>query len=190
MFAGPSSSDRFGMQSREKEKRDGCGQHADSHRPGGGCHWGIRLCSRALTAADVSMRRTPIACCVPESSPAHSAIFGARATLVGSSRMPQGLATGTHLGRGATAIGRPIRMDEEPLLAGSGRIFMRDPTRGGLATVAHELARAAGVTVHLSEDQNSSSARCPANAVSTTTWSAPVRTLQSVRRAVRAVAAH
>ena len=81
-------------------------------------------------------------------------------------------------------------MDEGPLLAGSGRIFMRDPTRGGLATVAHELARAAGVTVHLSEDQNSSSARCPANAVSTTTWSAPVRTLQSVRRAVRAVAAH
>ena len=31
--------------------------------------------------------------------------------------------------------------------------FMRDPTRGGLATVAHELARATGLTVHLSEAQ-------------------------------------
>ncbi|MGO9949750.1 MAG: hydrogenase expression/formation protein HypE [Steroidobacteraceae bacterium] len=31
--------------------------------------------------------------------------------------------------------------------------FMRDPTRGGLATVAHELARAAKLTVHLSEAQ-------------------------------------
>lgn len=29
--------------------------------------------------------------------------------------------------------------------------FMRDPTRGGLATVAHELARATGLTVRLSE---------------------------------------
>jgi hydrogenase expression/formation protein HypE len=28
---------------------------------------------------------------------------------------------------------------------------MRDPTRGGLATVAHELARATGLTVRLSE---------------------------------------
>jgi hydrogenase expression/formation protein HypE len=31
--------------------------------------------------------------------------------------------------------------------------FMRDPTRGGLATVAHELARATGLTVRLSEAQ-------------------------------------
>jgi hydrogenase expression/formation protein HypE len=31
--------------------------------------------------------------------------------------------------------------------------FMRDPTRGGLATVAHELARATRLTVHLSEAQ-------------------------------------
>jgi hydrogenase expression/formation protein HypE len=33
----------------------------------------------------------------------------------------------------------------------SGLRFMRDPTRGGLATVAHEIARAAGCTVLLSE---------------------------------------
>jgi hydrogenase expression/formation protein HypE len=31
--------------------------------------------------------------------------------------------------------------------------FMRDPTRGGIATVAHELARAAGLTVRLLEGQ-------------------------------------
>ncbi len=31
--------------------------------------------------------------------------------------------------------------------------FMRDPTRGGLATVAHEIARATGLTVRLSEAQ-------------------------------------
>jgi hydrogenase expression/formation protein HypE len=30
--------------------------------------------------------------------------------------------------------------------------FMRDPTRGGIATVAHEIAHAAGVTVRLRED--------------------------------------
>lgn len=30
---------------------------------------------------------------------------------------------------------------------------MRDPTRGGLATVAHELARATSLCVHLSETQ-------------------------------------
>jgi hydrogenase expression/formation protein HypE len=29
--------------------------------------------------------------------------------------------------------------------------FMRDPTRGGLATVAHEIARASGMTVHLQQ---------------------------------------
>ena len=33
----------------------------------------------------------------------------------------------------------------------AGLRFMRDPTRGGLATVAHEIAHAAGVTVRLSE---------------------------------------
>jgi hydrogenase expression/formation protein HypE len=38
-----------------------------------------------------------------------------------------------------------------------GLRFMRDPTRGGLATVAHELARATGLTVRLSE------ARIPVN---------------------------
>lgn len=32
-----------------------------------------------------------------------------------------------------------------------GLRFMRDPTRGGLATVAHEIARAAGLTVRLNE---------------------------------------
>ena len=31
--------------------------------------------------------------------------------------------------------------------------FMRDPTRGGLATVAHEIARATGHTVRLVEAQ-------------------------------------
>jgi hydrogenase expression/formation protein HypE len=35
--------------------------------------------------------------------------------------------------------------------AGPGLRFMRDPTRGGLATVAHELARATHLTVRLSE---------------------------------------
>jgi hydrogenase expression/formation protein HypE len=37
------------------------------------------------------------------------------------------------------------------LLGLPGLRFMRDPTRGGLATVAHEIAHAAGVTVRLSE---------------------------------------
>jgi hydrogenase expression/formation protein HypE len=37
------------------------------------------------------------------------------------------------------------------LLGLAGLRFMRDPTRGGLATVAHEIAHAAGVTVRLSE---------------------------------------
>jgi len=37
------------------------------------------------------------------------------------------------------------------LMRVAGLRFMRDPTRGGLATVAHELARASGLTVHLSE---------------------------------------
>jgi len=39
------------------------------------------------------------------------------------------------------------------LMTVAGLRFMRDPTRGGLVTVAHELARAAGLTVHLSEAQ-------------------------------------
>jgi len=39
----------------------------------------------------------------------------------------------------------------QALLAVSGVRFMRDPTRGGLATVANEIARASGMTVHLSE---------------------------------------
>jgi hydrogenase expression/formation protein HypE len=37
------------------------------------------------------------------------------------------------------------------LLTVPGLRFMRDPTRGGLATVAHELARATRLSVHLSE---------------------------------------
>ena len=37
------------------------------------------------------------------------------------------------------------------LLGLSGLRFMRDPTRGGLATVAHEIARATGFTVRLNE---------------------------------------
>jgi hydrogenase expression/formation protein HypE len=41
----------------------------------------------------------------------------------------------------------------QALLGAAGLRFMRDPTRGGLATVAHELARATGLAVHLSEVQ-------------------------------------
>jgi hydrogenase expression/formation protein HypE len=41
----------------------------------------------------------------------------------------------------------------QALMTVAGLRFMRDPTRGGLVTVAHELARAAGVTVRLSEAQ-------------------------------------
>jgi hydrogenase expression/formation protein HypE len=41
----------------------------------------------------------------------------------------------------------------QTLMAVAGLRFMRDPTRGGLATVAHELARATGHTVRLSEGQ-------------------------------------
>ena len=41
----------------------------------------------------------------------------------------------------------------EALMTVSGLRFMRDPTRGGLATVAHELARTTGLTVQLSEAQ-------------------------------------
>ena len=39
----------------------------------------------------------------------------------------------------------------QALMRVPGLRFMRDPTRGGLATVAHELARATGLTVRLSE---------------------------------------
>jgi hydrogenase expression/formation protein HypE len=39
----------------------------------------------------------------------------------------------------------------QALLAVPGLRFMRDPTRGGLATVAHEIARAAGCTLHLEQ---------------------------------------
>jgi hydrogenase expression/formation protein HypE len=39
----------------------------------------------------------------------------------------------------------------DALLAYEGLRFMRDPTRGGLATVAHEIARATGCSVRLAE---------------------------------------
>lgn len=39
----------------------------------------------------------------------------------------------------------------QALMALPGLRFMRDPTRGGLATVCHEIARATGMTVRLSE---------------------------------------
>ncbi len=45
----------------------------------------------------------------------------------------------------------------QALMTVPGLRFMRDPTRGGLATVAHEIARATGLTVNLSE------ARIPVN---------------------------
>jgi hydrogenase expression/formation protein HypE len=41
----------------------------------------------------------------------------------------------------------------QALMRVAGLRFMRDPTRGGLATVAHELARATGMAVRLSEAQ-------------------------------------
>jgi hydrogenase expression/formation protein HypE len=41
----------------------------------------------------------------------------------------------------------------QALMTVNGLRFMRDPTRGGLATAAHELARAAKLCVHLSETQ-------------------------------------
>lgn len=39
----------------------------------------------------------------------------------------------------------------QALMRVPGLRFMRDPTRGGLATVAHELARCTGLTVRLEE---------------------------------------
>jgi hydrogenase expression/formation protein HypE len=45
-------------------------------------------------------------------------------------------------------------LDETRSLIGlAGLRFMRDPTRGGLATVAHEIVRATGLTVRLVEAQ-------------------------------------
>jgi len=41
----------------------------------------------------------------------------------------------------------------QALMSVTGLRFMRDPTRGGLATVAHELARASNLSVYLSEAQ-------------------------------------
>jgi hydrogenase expression/formation protein HypE len=41
--------------------------------------------------------------------------------------------------------------EAQALLAVPGLRFMRDPTRGGLATVAHEVARASGLRVQLAE---------------------------------------
>lgn len=41
----------------------------------------------------------------------------------------------------------------QALMTVAGLRFMRDPTRGGLATVAHEIARAAAVSVRLAEAQ-------------------------------------
>jgi len=41
----------------------------------------------------------------------------------------------------------------QALLRIPGLRFMRDPTRGGLASVAHELARAAGLAIRLAEAQ-------------------------------------
>ena len=41
----------------------------------------------------------------------------------------------------------------QSLLPLAGLHFMRDPTRGGLATVAHEISRASGLQVRLQQDQ-------------------------------------
>jgi hydrogenase expression/formation protein HypE len=44
-----------------------------------------------------------------------------------------------------------VLVQAQALMTVPGLRFMRDPTRGGLATVAHELARATGLGVRLSE---------------------------------------
>jgi hydrogenase expression/formation protein HypE len=44
-----------------------------------------------------------------------------------------------------------VLREARALMGVPGLRFMRDPTRGGLATVAHEVARASGCDVHLSE---------------------------------------
>jgi hydrogenase expression/formation protein HypE len=46
-----------------------------------------------------------------------------------------------------------ILNEAQALIGVAGLRFMRDPTRGGLATVAHEIARATGHTVQLVEAQ-------------------------------------
>jgi hydrogenase expression/formation protein HypE len=46
-----------------------------------------------------------------------------------------------------------ILPEARALMAVPGVRFMRDPTRGGLATVAHEVARASRVAVHLVEER-------------------------------------
>jgi hydrogenase expression/formation protein HypE len=51
-----------------------------------------------------------------------------------------------------TCVGcRQRAAPDQRLLDFEGLRFMRDPTRGGLATVAHEIARATGCSVRLSE---------------------------------------
>jgi len=44
-----------------------------------------------------------------------------------------------------------IYPEARALMTVAGLRFMRDPTRGGLATVAHEIARSTGLAVHLTE---------------------------------------
>jgi hydrogenase expression/formation protein HypE len=54
--------------------------------------------------------------------------------------------------RGALRSDAASVLDEARALIGvAGLRFMRDPTRGGVATVAHEIARATGFAVHLIE---------------------------------------
>jgi hydrogenase expression/formation protein HypE len=54
--------------------------------------------------------------------------------------------------RGTLASDAGSVLDQaQALMTLPGLRFMRDPTRGGLATVAHEIARATGMTVRLSE---------------------------------------
>jgi hydrogenase expression/formation protein HypE len=47
---------------------------------------------------------------------------------------------------------RSVLPDAQALLGVAGLRFMRDPTRGGLATVANEIARATSLSVHLQEN--------------------------------------
>ncbi len=49
--------------------------------------------------------------------------------------------------------GASVLPQAQALMRITGLRFMRDPTRGGLATVAHELARATSLSVRLSEAQ-------------------------------------
>jgi hydrogenase expression/formation protein HypE len=46
-----------------------------------------------------------------------------------------------------------VMPEAQALMSVPGLRFMRDPTRGGLATVAHELTRATGLMVRLTEAQ-------------------------------------